>query len=158
MKIEIKESGLHFGERKFATGNDRIMGGLKLFDALASQGFKVGLGLVARETAGLLLPEVPSPAIFDAVVVAATIAGKVVYLDPSCPSCPLDQVSQALEGAPVVAISDDGSRVETLPVRDAKDNAYSVTLSTKLGLKGDVTGSGQAVLSGAPAAMVRGAF
>ncbi|MCC6812357.1 MAG: hypothetical protein IT381_33360 [Deltaproteobacteria bacterium] len=158
MTIEVKESGLRFGERKFATGNDRIMAGLKLYDALAGRGFKVGLGLVARESSGLILPEVPSPAIFDAVVVAAPIGGKIVYMDPACPSCPLDQVSQALEGAPVVAILEDGSRVESLPVRDPKDNAYSITLSTKLGLKGDVVGSGQAVLAGAPAAMVRAAF
>jgi hypothetical protein len=48
--------------------------------------------------------------------------------------------------------------VETLPVRDPKENAASITLSTKLGLKGEVVGSGQAVLSGAPAAAVRAAY
>lgn len=156
--IDVKDNELRFGERQFGTGNDRITAGLKLFEALARRGFKVGLGLVARETSGMILPELPSPAIFDAIVVAAPVSGKIIYLDPACPTCPLEHVSQGLEGAPVVAIVDGGSRVETLPVRDPKENAYSITLSTKLGLKGDVSGSGQAVLSGAPAAIVRAAY
>jgi Domain of Unknown Function with PDB structure (DUF3857) len=156
--MNVDDTYLRLGERKIGTGDDRISAGLKLYDALSKHNFKVGLGLVSRESAGIVLPEVPSPAPFDAVVPAVSISGKTIYLDPACPSCPLDQVSQELEGATVVAIFNDGAHLETLPMRDPKSNAYSVTVSLKVGVNGDASGSAQAVTQGAPATRVRAAY
>ncbi len=156
--IAVIDNHLRLGEHKIGAGDDRVAAGLRLYDALATRGFKVGVGLVARETSGLVLPEAPSPAPFDAVVAVVPVSGKLIYLDPACPSCPLDRVSDALEGAQVVALSEEGARIETLPMRESNDNAFSLTVALKLGLKGEVTGSAQAVMAGAPAAMARAAY
>ena len=154
----VQDSGLELGERSSRVGNDRIEAGLRIYKALRAADFNVVPALASREETDIVFADVPSPATFDAVLIAYDSNGKLQYLDPACPSCQRDQVSPGLEGAPVVGFAGSGAKVETLPQRLAQDNAYVLTMSGTLSTHADISGSGTAILSGSPAASGRAAY
>jgi len=158
LEHNVQSSGLTLGERATRVGHDRIEEGLRVYKSLRADGFAVTPALAAREEAGIVFTEVPSPASFDTVLVAYESNGKMEYLDPSCPSCQRDQVSPELEGAPVVAFPASGAKVEALPSRSTTDNAYVFTVNGTLTTHADISGAGTAILSGSPAAAGRAAY
>lgn len=158
LATKLDDLGLRLGERGGRGGSDRLELGMAMYQALRAQGLAVMPAFVAREESGVLRPDLPSPAVFDAVLAAYDVDGKTFYLDPTCPSCPRDQVSAALEKAPVVVFSSNGARVEQLPERQSLDNGVTVSFDLALGDRGQLTGTGTAVLSGAPAAQARSAY
>ncbi len=155
--LTIQDSGLRLGERQNRSGHDRIEAGLATYEALASH-YNVSPALAVRAESGMVLPDAPSPSTIDAILVAYDAGGHLEYLDPSCPLCPKGQVSAALEGAPVVAAAAGGAKLETLPERQVQDNGIVFTLSGNITPHGEVTGSGTAILSGAPSSIGRAAY
>lgn len=158
LTLSLDDLGLRLGERGARGSHDRIDLGLGLIEWLRAQGHAVSAAFVAREESGVLRPDMPSPAVFDAVLAAYDIDGRTYYLDPTCPSCPREHVSAALERAPVVVFSSGGAKVELLPERQSTDNGITVSLDLRLGSRGELSGTATAVLSGAPAAQARAAY
>jgi Domain of Unknown Function with PDB structure (DUF3857)/Transglutaminase-like superfamily len=105
----------------------------------------------ANREDGAIHLEIPNPAWFDRVLVAAQVDGRRVYLDPSDRSLCFGHVEPGYEGTQAVLYDRDKPEVITLPETPFEQNVRRAKLDLTLDDTGRATGTGTLTLLGHPA-------
>lgn len=108
--------------------------------------------LVSREGSFASIPDLPTPAPFNHVVVAIPAGGSFSFIDPSTPGLPAGRLPPLLQGAVGVLVTPDGGELLTLPEDAPEANVVDVRYDLKLGADGTVTGQLRGSMSGVDAA------
>jgi hypothetical protein len=112
--------------------------------------------LVARQGSFAAIPDLPSPAPFNHVVIAIPAGGRYSFLDPSTMALPTGRVPGALQGQRGLLISPTGTELVDLPVDPPEANVSSLEYDLALAADGTISGSVRAQLDGLDAAYARG--
>jgi hypothetical protein len=108
--------------------------------------------LVSREGSFASVPDLPTPAPFNHVVVAIPAGGSFSFIDPSTPGLPAGRLPAALQGAVGVLVTPDGGALVTLPEDAPDDNVIDVRYELTLGADGVVSGQLRGSFRGVEAA------
>lgn len=108
--------------------------------------------LVSREGSFASVPDLPTPAPFNHVVVAVPTGGSFAFIDPSTPGLPTGKLPAVLQGAVGILVTPDGGELVTLPEDPPEANVADVRYELKLGADGVVSGQLRGVFSGVEAA------
>jgi hypothetical protein len=108
--------------------------------------------LVSREGSFASVPDLPTPAPFNHVVVAVPAGGSFSYIDPSTPGLPTGKLPAVLQGAVGILVTPDGGELVTLPEDPPEANVADVRYDLKLGADGTITGQLRGTFSGIEAA------
>jgi len=111
--------------------------------------------LVSREGTFASVPDLPSPAPFNHVVVAIPTGGAFAYIDPSTPGLPTGKLPAVLQGAVGVLVTPDSGELVTLPEDPPEDNVADVRYELKLSADGALTGQLKGSFTGVFAARAR---
>ena len=114
--------------------------------------------LVSRHGSFASIPDLPTPAPFNHVVIAVPAGGSYAWIDPATPGLPTGRLPGLLQGAVGVLVTPAGGELINLPEDDAHKNTVDVRLELALAADGQVTGDIRGVLSGVPAARGREIF
>lgn len=106
------------------------------------------LGWTRSREDGAVEPEVVNPGQFDAVVVAATIDGKRLFLDPAERRAAFGVLPPDLEGVRCLLVDGKDPEWVTTPVTASADSARRATVSLEVGADGAAKGKGTLTLSG----------
>lgn len=108
--------------------------------------------LVSRAGSFASIPDLPTPAPFNHVVVAVPAGGSYNWIDPSTPGLPLGRLPGLLQGAVGILVTPTGGELINLPEDDADKNVIDARLELSLDGSGNVKGLMRATLAGVPAA------
>ena len=122
---------------------------LALLRAAGMDGLPV---LVSRHGSFASIPDLPTPAPFNHVVIAVPAGGTYAWIDPATPGLPTGRLPGLLQGAVGILVTPSGGELINLPEDEAKENVVDVRLELTLARDGTVTGVARGVLSGVPAA------
>ena len=111
--------------------------------------------LVSRHGSFASIPDLPTPAPFNHVVVAVPMGGSYAWIDPSTPGLPTGRLPAELQGAVGILVGPSGGELINLPEDDEKKNAVDVRVELTLDKSGRATGVVKATLSGVDAARAR---
>ena len=111
--------------------------------------------LVSREGSFASIPDLPSPAPFNHVVVAVPTGGAFAFIDPSTPGLPTGKLPAVLQGAVGILVTPDSGDLITLPEDAAAENVADVKYELKLGADGMLSGQFRGTFSGVEAARAR---
>ena len=111
--------------------------------------------LVSREGSFASVPDLPSPAPFNHVVVAVPTGGAFAFIDPSTPGLPTGKLPAVLQGAVGVLVTPDSGELINLPEDAANQNVADVRYELKLGDDGMLSGQFRGTFSGVEAARAR---
>jgi hypothetical protein len=142
---EILEAGI--GDAK-----DQASLGLALLRALGIDGFPV---LVSRLGSFASVPDLPTPAPFNHVVIAIPAGGSYAFIDPSTHALPTGRLPGALQGQKGLLVRADRAELVDLPEDTANENTSSLELELDLDEEGVARGQLIATLEGLDAASAR---
>lgn len=108
--------------------------------------------LVSREGSFASVPDLPTPAPFNHVVVAVPTGGSFAFIDPSTPGLPTGKLPAVLQGAVGILVTPDGGELVTLPEDAAEANVADVRYELKLSADGVLSGQLRGVFMGIEAA------
>jgi hypothetical protein len=108
--------------------------------------------LVSRAGSFASIPDLPTPAPFNHVVVAVPAGGAYAWIDPSTPGLPPGRLPGILQGAVGILVSPSGGELINLPEDDAAKNVVDVKLDLTLDSSGNVKGTLRGSLTGVAAA------
>lgn len=108
--------------------------------------------LVSRAGSFASIPDLPTPAPFNHVVVAVPAGGSYAWIDPSTPGLPPGRLPGTLQGAVGILVSPSGGELINLPEDEAAKNVVDVKLDLTLDSSGNVKGTLRASLIGVAAA------
>jgi hypothetical protein len=111
--------------------------------------------LVSRHGSFASIPDLPTPAPFNHVVVAVPMGGSYAWIDPSTPGLPTGRLPAELQGAVGILVGPSGGELINLPEDDEKKNAVDVRIELTLDKTGRAGGLVKATLSGVDAARAR---
>lgn len=108
--------------------------------------------LVSREGSFASVPDLPTPAPFNHVIVAVPTGGSFSFIDPSTPGLPTGKLPAVLQGAVGILVMPDGGELVTLPEDAPEANVADVRYDLKLGTDGTVSGQLRGTFTGVEAA------
>ncbi len=111
--------------------------------------------LVSREGTFASVPDLPSPAPFNHVLVAIPTGGAFAYIDPSTPGLPTGKLPAALQGAVGILVTPDSGELVTLPEDPPGENVAEVRYDLKLDAEGVLSGQLRGVFTGVEAARAK---
>jgi len=106
------------------------------------------LGLTASRFKGRVDPALVDPGQLDSALVVAEVEGATYFLDPSDSRLGFGHLSPELEGVECLLLDQRKERWLTTPVTPAAGSSRQARLRLELGAEGELTGSGNLVLSG----------
>lgn len=142
---EILAAGL--GDAK-----DQASLGLAMLRYMGIDGFPV---LVSRLGSFAVVPDLPSPAPFNHVVLAVPAGGKYRYIDPATPALPVGRLPGVLQGQRGLLVRPDRAELVDLPKDEPGDNTRSFTIELSLSREGLAQGQMKVELDGLDAAKAR---
>jgi Domain of Unknown Function with PDB structure (DUF3857) len=128
---------------------------LALLRQLGIDGFPV---LVSRAGSFASVPDLPTPAPFNHVVIAIPQGGSYAFVDPSTPGLPTGRLPGKLQGQKGVLVRADRGELLDLPEDKPEDNLTTVELDLVQEPTGVVSGLLKATLRGVDAALARQAL
>jgi hypothetical protein len=137
---------------KVGDAKDQASTTLALLRAAGMDGFPV---LVSRQGSFASIPDLPTPAPFNHVVVAVPAGGAYAWIDPSTPGLPTGRLPGNLQGAVGILVTPDGADLINLPEDKPTDNAIEARLLLELNPAGEVSGMLKGTLRGVEAARAR---
>jgi hypothetical protein len=137
---------------KVGDSKDQASLALALLRAAGIDGSPV---LVSRHGSFASVPDLPTPAPFNHVVVAVPMGGSYAWIDPATPGLPTGRLPAELQGAVGVLVGPSGGDLLTLPEDDEKKNAVDVRVEVTLDKAGRLSGVVKATLTGVDAARAR---
>ena len=140
-------------QARVGSGVDQACLGLALLRAVGIDGFAV---LVSRAGSFAIVPDLPSPAPFNHVVLAVPMGGSYAWIDPATPALPTGRIGGALQGATGLIVRADGGELLELPEDSPSDNVIDVAVEIELQDDGSFTGMVKATLRGVDGAAARG--
>lgn len=111
--------------------------------------------LVSREGSFASVPDLPSPAPFNHVVIAIPTGGAFAYIDPATPGLPTGKLPAVLQGAVGILVTPDGGELLTLPEDPPEDNVADVRYELKLDPDGVASGQMRGTFRGVEAARAK---
>lgn len=120
-----------------------------LLRAMALDGFPV---LVSRAGSFAAVPDLPTPAPFNHVIIAVPDGGRYAFIDPSAPHLPVGRLPGALQGERGLLVRPDGSELIDLPVDRPADNTRRLDYRLSLSHAGQLDGMVNIALTGLDAA------
>jgi hypothetical protein len=124
---------------------------LLLQTMLKAIGIDSHLVWAAHREDGAIDPQVPNPAWFDRVLVAAEIDHRRVFLDPSDVALTFGHIDPGYEGTNALLFDPEKPQMITLPETPFSDNVRHAALDLTLDSSGRAKGTGLLVLVGDPA-------
>jgi hypothetical protein len=140
---------IHF---KVGDAKDQASLTLALLRAAGIDGSPV---LVSRHGSFASIPDLPTPAPFNHVVIAVPMGGSYAWIDPSTPGLPTGRLPAELQGAVGILVGPSGGELINLPEDDETKNAIDVHVELTLDKAGRVSGVVKATLTGVDAARAR---
>jgi hypothetical protein len=131
---------------------DQASLGLAMLRALSIDGFPV---LVSRAGSFASIPDLPTPAPYNHVVLAVPAGGSFLFIDPCTPGLPLGRLPGLLQSSKAILVKPDGGDLIDLPADDEDDNKIDVNLELKLAADGAFVGVAKATVQGVDSAPVR---
>jgi hypothetical protein len=131
---------------------DQASLGLALLRDMGVDGFPV---LVSRLGSFAAVPDLPTPAPFNHVVIAMPAGGRFQFIDPSTPGLPTGRLPGSLQGQVGLLIRPDRAELIDLPEDPPRANKVQLAYNLALGVDGTVSGQIVAKLDGLDAAKVR---
>ncbi|MEW5848484.1 MAG: DUF3857 domain-containing protein [Myxococcota bacterium] len=114
--------------------------------------------LVARRSHRPRVPDLPTPAAFDHVIIAVPGAGQYDYFDPAGLGAPVGRPLPFSQGGDGIVVRPDGIERVIIPEDKAEQNTREVTYKLVLGVDGMVEGNASFKLVGQDVAFVRQAM
>ena len=111
--------------------------------------------LVSREGSFASVPDLPSPAPFNHVVVAIPTGGAFAYIDPATPGLPTGKLPAVLQGAIGILVTPDSGELLRLPEDPPEDNVADVRYDLTLSNDGTLTGQLRGTFRGVEAARAK---
>jgi hypothetical protein len=111
--------------------------------------------LVSRHGSFASIPDLPTPAPFNHVVIAVPMGGSYAWIDPSTPGLPTGRLPPELQGAVGILVGPSGGELINLPEDDEKKNSVDVRVELTLDKTGRASGVVKATLTGVDAARAR---
>ena len=111
--------------------------------------------LVSREGSFASIPDLPSPAPFNHVIVAVPTGGAFAFIDPSTPGLPTGKLPAVLQGAVGILVTPNSGELVTLPEDASAENIADVKYELNLGTDGMLSGQLRGTFSGVEAARAR---
>lgn len=108
--------------------------------------------LVSRAGSFASIPDLPTPAPFNHVVIAVPAGGSYAWIDPSTPGLPTGRLPGSLQGAVGILVTPSGGELINLPEDEADKNVVDVRLDLTMDASGTVKGLLRANLVGVDAA------
>lgn len=137
---------------RIGDAKDQASLGLAMLRELGVDGFPV---LVSRAGSFASVPDLPSPAPFNHVVLAIPAGGTYHFIDPSTPLLPVGRMPGALQGQRGLLVRKDSAELIDLPEDDADQNTRVFTYELALSRQGTASGQLKVTLEGLDAAMAR---
>jgi Domain of Unknown Function with PDB structure (DUF3857) len=138
--------------KRVGDAKDQASLGLAMLRALGIDGFPV---LVSRAGSFASIPDLPTPAPYNHVVIAIPAGGSFSFIDPSTPGLPTGRLPGSLQSSKGILVKSDGGELIDLPADDEDDNLVDVTLEIKLAADGAFSGLAKALVQGVDSAPVR---
>jgi hypothetical protein len=131
---------------------DKASLGLALLRHMGIDGFPV---LVTRLGSYAVVPDLPTPAPFNHVVLAVPAGGAYHFIDPSTPLLPVGRLPGALQGQRGLLVRPDRAELIDLPEDKPGDNTRTFELDLALSREGIAQGQMRVELTGLDAARAR---
>ena len=131
---------------------DQAVLGLAMLRAAGLDGLPV---LVSRLGSFASIPDLPTPAPFNHVVIAVPAGGSYLWIDPATPGLPTGRLPGLLQGAVGILVTSSQGEFINLPEDEPQKNTIDVRLDLTLAADGSVEGIVRGVLAGVPAARGR---
>jgi hypothetical protein len=138
--------------KRVGDAKDQASLGLAMLRALGIDGFPV---LVSRAGSFASIPDLPTPAPYNHVVIAIPAGGKFSFIDPSTPGLPTGRLPGSLQSSKGILVKQDGGELIDLPADDEDDNLVDVNIEIKLASDGAFSGLAKALVQGVDSAPVR---
>jgi hypothetical protein len=119
---------------------------------LRALGFDGVYVLVSRKGTFATIPDLPTPAPFNHVLLAVPQGGGWAFIDPATPYLPLGRLPGALQGQRGVLVRGDRGELIDLPSDQPQDNTRAVNYELEMGADGMVKGTVSLELKGLEAA------
>jgi hypothetical protein len=139
-------------KQKVGDAKDQASLGLAMLRAMGVDGFAV---LASRAGSFASIPDLPTPAPYNHVVIAVPDGGNYLFIDPSTPGLPAGRLPGALQGGKGLLVRNDGGDLIDLPADAEEKNNVDVLVDLKMSEDGTLTGVVKASCSGVDAAAVR---
>jgi hypothetical protein len=137
---------------KIGDAKDQASLGLAMLRHMGIDGFPV---LVSRLGSFAVVPDLPTPAPFNHVIIAVPAGGAYQFIDPSTPFLPTGRLPGALQGQRGLLVRTDRAELIDLPVDKAEDNTRKFEVSLSLNREGMASGQMRVELKGLDAAGAR---
>jgi hypothetical protein len=111
--------------------------------------------LVSRLGSFAVVPDLPSPAPFNHVILAVPAGGRFDFIDPSTPALPAGRLPGALQGQRALLVRPDGAQLIDLPIDEPAQNQRDLKYQLSLNRQGMASGSLRVKLQGLDAATAR---
>lgn len=121
---------------------------LLLQDMLSTVGLDARLVWVADRDGGAVDLQLPNPLWFDRAIVAVTLDGQRVFLDPADRSLGFGRLPPGLEGTAALLFDPKTPETLTLPVTPFTDHTRQAKMDLDLDADGRITGRGTLTLTG----------
>jgi hypothetical protein len=132
---------------------DQVSLGLAMLRHMGVDGFPV---LVSRLGSFAVVPDLPTPAPFNHVIIAVPKGGAYHFIDPSTPALPVGRLPGPLQGQRALLVRPDRAELIDLPVDEASENTRSFEIELSLSRDGLAQGQMKVQLQGLDAAYARG--
>jgi len=140
---------------KIGDSKDQATVALAMLRGAGIDGFPV---LVSRHGSFAAVPDLPTPAPFNHVVIAVPSGGRYSFIDPATPYLPTGRLPGALQGQRGLLVRTDGSELIDLPEDPPEANKTEIVYDLAIAVDGTVSGQARASVDGLDAAMVRAAL
>ncbi len=131
---------------------DQASLGLAMLRHMGIDGFPV---LVSRLGSFAVVPDLPTPAPFNHVVLAVPAGGAYQFIDPSTPALPLGRLPGPLQGQLGLLVRPDRAELIDLPQDEPQHNTRSFHVELTLASDGNAQGQMRVELAGLDAARAR---
>lgn len=139
-------------QHRFGDAKDQASLGLA---ALRNLGIDAFPALVVREGTFAAVPDLPTPAPFNHVILALPKGGGFTFIDPSTPHLPTGKLPGALQGQKALILRSGDAELIDLPVDAPTQNKRLIEVKLSMGLDGTASGTMTVKLDGLAAARGR---
>lgn len=137
---------------RMGDAKDQASLGLAMLRHMGIDGFPV---LVSRLGSFAVVPDLPTPAPFNHVILAIPAGGAYQFIDPSTPALPLGRLPGALQGQRGLLVRPDRAELIDLPSDEPSENTRAFHVELSLAPDGQASGMMRVELSGLDAARAR---
>ncbi len=122
---------------------------------LREVGIPAYLVLISTRGNGRLEKDIPMLQ-FDHCIAAARLGGKLVWLDPTCETCSLDDIPEGDQQRQALVMFDEGARFISTPLLEAENNKMLKRVELEIKSDGSVDGNSKLITSGDYSVSYRG--